>query len=250
MFAVRFWVDVVHGEKPFVDIARKAGHRRVHDIATAEFFIVESNSLVNADGRLVDAGRPGDVTSGPSPRFEFQVLSSPAHRDDIGQFSTFTQIVDRTGRVTSIGFGTDLDSEKDSLVDFLLHVGEGPMADTAVELDEAARVAEAVEEFLTLWTMAADDLELDANTRRVGDALAAMVGEVVKTDEPPPDVLRSAFNWFAAKFDHFSHEFAGSAGKALGTSFGVAASVGAGAAISGGLSELADAIGKVLRLLQ
>jgi hypothetical protein len=243
MLHLRFWVDASNGEHELARVARTAGHRRVHDAAAAEFFVVESDGLVDTAGALVKAGVPGDVIGGRAPRYEFQLLASPGHRPGIGHFSSAIQIVDGNGRVTSMGYGDGLDAVLDSFTDFLLHVGEGSVADVAGSDDPA--IPAAVEEFLTLWTIVVDDLPLDDDTRRVADALVAMVGEVVKTGDPPRGVLRSALSWFAAKLHRFADEFAGAAGKALGVTVGV----GTGAAVAGRLPQLAAAIDKALDLL-
>jgi hypothetical protein len=244
MMFVRFWVDASNGEHELAAAARTAGHRRVHDAAAAEFFVVESGGLVDTTGELVEAGVPGDVIGGRAPRYEFQLLSMPGHRPGIGRFSSAIQMVDGNGRVTSMGYGDGLDAVLDSFTGFLLHVGEASVADVFGTDDPA--IPAAVEEFLTLWTIVVDDLPLDDDTRRVADALVAMVSEVVKTGDPPRGVLRSTLSWFAAKLDRFTDEFAGAAGKALGVTVGV----GTGAAVAGRLPQLSAAIDKALDVLR
>lgn len=223
--------------------ARTAGHRRVHDAAGAEFLVVEYGDLVDTTGELVDARVPGDVIGGRAPRYEFQLLSTPGHRPGIGRFSSAVQTVDGNGRVTSLGYGDGLDMVLDSFTDFLLRVGETSAADVAVSDDPA--IPSVVEEFLTLWTIVVDDLPLDDDTRRVADALVAMVSEVVKTGDPPRGVLRSALSWFAAKLDRFADEFAAAAGKALGATVGA----GTGAAVAGRLPQLSAVIDRALDVL-
>jgi len=245
---VRFWAQVIDDEDQLVDAARMAGHRRAHDQGIADFFVVQSNDLVDAgDGALVAGYAPGEIAPGPSPRFEFQVLPRPVTRGDVGQFQAVIQTVDGQGRVTSISFGNA--EFRDSFEQFLLHVGDAGRDD----LEEADRsrgtVPDAVEEFLTRWALASEGLQLDSETRRIADALVAMVGELAKTEDPPREVLRAAFRWFARKFERFTDEFVGSAGKAFGASFGAAAGVGGGAAVTGHLPLLVNAVEKVLRVL-
>src|SRR5581483_4576462 len=98
-----------------------------------------------------------------------------------------------------------------------------------------------VEAFVSLWLAFATSAELSADDRRTGDALARMVGEVVKCDEPSTGPLRAAFDWFARKADAFTDAAVRAGGTAMG--------VGVAAYASGQLPHLLKAIETVRELL-
>lgn len=91
---------------------------------------------------------------------------------------------------------------------------------------DRADVGVLLEAFVALWRQAADNLELDVEDRRIGDALADLFGELSKAETPPRGVIRSALDWFRPRLDRFTDEFASAAGKTLGTTAGTAVGVG------------------------
>lgn len=114
---------------------------------------------------------------------------------------------------------------------------------TDAEVRDQIRIG--VEVFVHAWEQARSTVPFDAETVRIGDALALMAAELVKTERPPRKVLRSAFEWLSKKADGFADEFVRAAGKTTGTATGI----GIGATATGHLPQLVGAIERVLRLL-
>jgi hypothetical protein len=114
------------------------------------------------------------------------------------------------------------------------------------ELADTLRIE--VEVFVHTWGRVAPSLQLSPDDKRTGDALVAMLSEVVKTNDPPRNVMREAVGWFLRKADVFADNFASSAGKAAGTAAGVLA-VGAGAAMVAGCDDLRAAAAAVVHVL-
>jgi hypothetical protein len=142
------------------------------------------------------------------------------------------------------GFSTQSAAE-DAVRSLLRGEAADPLVAAWADAATRDQVRIGVEVFVLAWEQAKETLPLDVETRRVGDALALMVAELVKVEHPPRSVLRSAFEWFGRKADGFADEFARAAGKATGT----AAGVGLGATVTGHLPQLVGAIQRVLSLL-
>ena len=103
--------------------------------------------------------------------------------------------------------------------------------------------------FVYLWNQLSPHLNLDADTRRIGDAMAIAAAEITATEYPPTSVLRAVFGWFAEKGNTFADEFTKAAGNSAGKTAGAALAVGGTAAATGQLPKLIDAIDRVLKLL-
>lgn len=110
---------------------------------------------------------------------------------------------------------------------------------------DVAVLLRAVESFVSLWNGISPTLWVDPDDRRIGDALAAMAAELVKTENPPKSVLRTSFEWFAHKLDVFAEEAAKSAGSTAGKAGMIAGTVAA----SGQLPKLVEAASNVLKHL-
>lgn len=106
-----------------------------------------------------------------------------------------------------------------------------------VNLSASQALRLEVEAFVTMWARLSPDLPLSTDERRIGDALASMVSEVIKTDEPPRGILTAAFHWFAHKADVVAEEAAKTFGKGVGA--------GAGVAVTGQLPSLLALISRV-----
>ena len=59
---MRSWVDAVSGEQELARAARVTRHRCIGHAASADFFIVGSDNLVDAGSEPTDAVVPGEVT--------------------------------------------------------------------------------------------------------------------------------------------------------------------------------------------
>lgn len=245
VFGMRAWIAVQHGEDEFLTAARLATHRRTHDVTRADFFVVESGTLVDpSTGRMLSGRAPGEKVNGPAPRFEIQILDAPVVLPQIGRFSAVNQVVDSSGQVQSFGYSAAGYTFIDEFRTFLLTLGSATDDDANGFVSD---LPETIEEFLTLWTVVSSEVPFDPEDRRIADAMASMAGEVVKTSRPPRPVVRAAFEWLASKLNRFADEFSASAGKAAGTAFGASAGVGAGAFVTGHLPRLLEAVDKVLR---
>jgi hypothetical protein len=99
----------------------------------------------------------------------------------------------------------------------------------------------AMEAIASLWPLHAADLLLTPDDRRVGDAMARLLGELAVTQDPPRGVIQEAARWFADKADLFAEEFAKAAGKASGTTAAVGVGVGVAWA-TGKAGDLVSAI--------
>ena len=166
-----------------LDAVRRAGwdlsSPSYAEFAAFQFSIERPTAFLSGAARVDDGDRPPDPPGLDSlPRGRKAVLESvPApHRVRLTGGNGFT-----------ISWPpTDAEAASDTIERWLRSVlGPAPDAGT----DNAA-LAIAVEIFVAEWTAFADAAPLSADDRRTGDALAEMMNEVVKCDEPDRSVLR------------------------------------------------------------
>jgi hypothetical protein len=109
-------------------------------------------------------------------------------------------------------------------------------------------VSAAMESVATMWGLYSDDLDLDAEEQKVGDALADSMGQLATVEHPPKAVVREIAGWFKKRLDLYADEFAKAAGKTTGHIAGVG--ISAGLAAGAAHIDLGTAVEHLWRLVQ
>jgi hypothetical protein len=125
---------------------------------------------------------------------------------------------------------------------FILDVHEAELQ----QVRGPAAIVQSCEEVATFWSLFGEQLAATVDDQIIGDALARMLAQVVKVEDPPRGPLKAALSWFAHKADVFLENAAESAGKFAGPPIVAAVTYGA-AKYTGTWEELSTLVHKALK---